>query len=509
MTVADRGRRLAERFTAALADPVRGERTVIIVLGCYVVLWTFYAVIAKGSQDIHYDMAEQFGLSHELAFGHAKHPPLAAAVVAVWFTVFPAADWAYYLLAVSTAALALWIAWRLSARYLDGEKRVVGLALLTLVPFFNFHALKFNQNTILMPLWAATTLFFLRSFESRRILDAALAGVMAGLAMYGKYWSVMLVAGLAIAALTDSRRDAYFRSAAPWVTIAAGALVLAPHVAWLVSNNFVTFSYALATHNATSWSAVALSALTYLAGALAYVGVPVILALVALWPNRKAAGDMIWPATPDRRLAAMAFWAPLLVPVAIALAAQFPLTSLWTMSAWTLLPVVLLSSPLTTLNHQLGVRIVVLAAIVPFVMIAAAPAVAYAVHRAGVVPAAAYSSLLAKRVEAIWKETTDRPLRLFAGWEDLGYGVGFYLPGRPLVVNAIDGVPPPDLDQRIARNGIAMICPAQVPACINAAMRRASRSATGVRIEVEVARPYLGIEGRTARYVIITMAPRA
>ena len=472
------------------------------------VLWTVYAVIAKGSQDIHYDMAEQFGLSHELAFGHAKHPPLAAAVVAAWFTVFPAADWAYYLLAVTTAALALWIAWRLSARYLDGEKRVVGLALLTLVPFFNFHALKFNQNTVLMPLWAATTLFFLRSFESRRMVDAALAGVMAGLAMYGKYWSVMLLAGLAIAALTDSRRDAYFRSPAPWVTIAAGALVLAPHVAWLVSNNFVTFSYALATHNATSWSAVALSTLTYLAGALAYVGLPVVLALVALGPGRNGARDMIWPATSDRRLAAVAFWAPLLVPVAVALAAQFPLTSLWTMSAWTLLPVVLLSSPLTALNHQLAVRIVVLAALVPFVMIAAAPAVAYAVHRAGVVPAAAYSSLLAKRVEAVWKQTSDRPLRLFAGWEDLGYGVGFYLPGRPLVVNAIDGVPPPDLDQRIARNGIAMICPAQAPACINAAMRRASRSATGMRIEVEVTRPYFGIVGQTARYVIITMAPR-
>ena len=245
------------------------------------------------------------------------------------------------------------------------------------------------------------------------------------------------------------------------------------------------------------WSAVALSTLTYLAGALAYVGLPVVLALVALGPGRNGARDMIWPATPDRRLAAVAFWAPLLVPVAVALAAQFPLTSLWTMSAWTLLPVVLLSSPLTALNHQLAVRIVVLAALVPFVMIAAAPAVAYAVHRAGVVPAAAYSSLLAKRVEAVWKQTTDRPLRLFAGWEDLGYGVGFYLPGRPLVVNAIDGVPPPDLDQRIARNGIAMICPAQAPACINAAMRRASRSATGMRIEVEVTRPYFGIVGQT------------
>ena len=91
---------LAARLTAALADPARRERNVVIVLLAYVAVWTLYAVIAKGSQDVHYDMAEQFALSRELAFGHAKHPPLAPAIVGAWFTVFPLADWAYYLLAV-------------------------------------------------------------------------------------------------------------------------------------------------------------------------------------------------------------------------------------------------------------------------------------------------------------------------------------------------------------------------------------------------------------------------
>ena len=161
--------RLVEPLLDALTDPSRRERTVVAVLMAYVGLWTLYGTLAKGSQDIHSDMSEQFALSRELAWGYPKHPPLGMAIVRVWFAVFPAADWAYYLLAMVTAGLALWIAWRLSARFLDGEKRVVGLALLTLVPFFNFHALKFNQNTVLLPLWAATTLWFLRSFETRRL----------------------------------------------------------------------------------------------------------------------------------------------------------------------------------------------------------------------------------------------------------------------------------------------------------------------------------------------------
>src|SRR6516162_6490425 len=248
------GKQFADRLLDALNDRGRSERTVALILLAYVALWTAYGVIAKGGQDIHFDMSEQFTLARELAFGYYNHPPLNMLIVRLWFSVFPAADWAYYLLAGTNAAIALWIAWRLFARFLDDHKRVLGLALLTLVPFFNFHALKFNSNTVLMPLWAATTLLFLRSFETRRVVDAVLAGIAAAAAMYGKYWSVFLLAGLAIAALADPRRGDYFRSPAPWVTIAAGALVLVPHLAWLVANDFAPFSYAVAVHGAASFA---------------------------------------------------------------------------------------------------------------------------------------------------------------------------------------------------------------------------------------------------------------
>ena len=76
-----RGRDLIERLVDALCDPARRERTAIVVLLGYVALWTLYAAIAKGSQDIHIDMSEQFVFARELALGYAKHPPLAMAVV--------------------------------------------------------------------------------------------------------------------------------------------------------------------------------------------------------------------------------------------------------------------------------------------------------------------------------------------------------------------------------------------------------------------------------------------
>src|SRR5712675_2893651 len=134
------------RLLDALSDPKRRGRTVIVVLAAYWAVWTVYAVVAKASQDFHFDMGEMIAWSREVTFGTPKHPPLPAWLVRAWFSVFPQQDWAYYLFAILLATAALWIAWRASAPYLGGEKRVVGLALLTLVPFYNFQALKFNAN---------------------------------------------------------------------------------------------------------------------------------------------------------------------------------------------------------------------------------------------------------------------------------------------------------------------------------------------------------------------------
>ncbi len=358
----------------ALTDPAGAERNIVLTLALYTLLWTIYGTIAKSGQGLHPDMTELFDWSRHLAWGY-KHPPLGAAIVWLWFKVFPVAAWSYYLLAMLMPAIALWIVWRLTADYLDIEKRVFGLALLTLVPFFNFHALKFNVNTVLMPLWAATTWWFLRSYATRSALYAALAGIGAAACMLGKYWSIFLLAGLVVAALVDRRRTIYFRSAAPWITVVAGAIVLAPHVVWLVQHDFASFSYAVGVHGEKPFSETAAAALGYLAGSAGYVAVPVIIALMAARPSRATLADMVWPADRDRRLAAAAFWAPLLLPVAGALASGTDITSLWSMSAWTLLPVLLLSPPAMTIAAADTRRLLAFAVALPLAMVILSPAI--------------------------------------------------------------------------------------------------------------------------------------
>jgi 4-amino-4-deoxy-L-arabinose transferase-like glycosyltransferase len=508
MTIARLFSRLSapvERLLAALCDPVRRERTVVAVLLGYVAIWTLYGVLAKASQDVHIDMAEIFGWSRELALGYPKHPPLTAWIMAGWFAVFPVADWAFYLLAMTVAGVALWIAWRLAQDYLDAEKSVVALALLMLVPFFNFHALKYNANTVLLPLWAATALCFLRSFERRSVLWAALAGLCAAGAMLGKYWSIVLLVGLGLAALLDSRRAAYFKSAAPWVTIAAGAAAFAPHFIWLAAQSFGPALYVTSIHSNTEWSSVK-SAVNYLAGSAAYVALPVLMAVAATRPGRAVAADMLWPTTPARRLAAAAFWGPLLLPVAAAPLLGVEITSLWSMSAWALLPVLLLSSPQVSLPRGAVLAIVIAAMALPPLMVAAAPAIAIAIHRKDAPPVAIHSRLLAERVAHEWRLRTDRPLRVVGGDVDLAYGVAVYLPSRPLPYPEFNRKLAPWVDPaRLHRDGIAIVCRADDPTCPVAA---SAQGLTGPRVEVDITRSHFGTPGKTGRYLIVIVPPR-
>jgi hypothetical protein len=510
MTASEASGRLAapfERLLDAMTDPARRERAMAAFLLFYLLVWSLYGALAKGSQDIHFDMGEMVAWSREAGIGTPKHPPLAAWLVRGWFAVFPRADWAYYLFAMVVATAALWIAWRLSERYLDGEKRVVGLMLLTFTPFYNFHALKFNANTVLIPLWAATTWWFLRSFETRRTGWAGLAGVGAAGAMLGKYWSIFLLGGLGLAALADPRRGLYFRSAAPWLTVAAGALVFAPHVAWIVAHDFAPFGYALDAHPATALSAVQ-SALGFLAGVAGYIAAPVALAALVARPTAAAWLDTLWPQAPERRILVVAFAAPLLLAALAALILRVQIVSLWAMSAVTLLPVVLLSSPLIRVGRRAATGLLALAILFPLAMLALAPVIAVVIHRQGVPNYATHYRLLAAAIEKAWHAHSDRPLPIVGSYTNIVNGVAFYLAGGASTFDIISPQQTPWVDDgRIRREGIVLVCPVPEAHCMTTLDRRLAGAQVAADREVEIARAHLGFTDTPVRYRIVVIPP--
>jgi 4-amino-4-deoxy-L-arabinose transferase-like glycosyltransferase len=497
-----------DRLREALCDRERRERTVALVLAAYAGIWTLYIYIARQSEDIHFDMAEMAAWSRDLELGSAKHPQMGAWIAGLWFSVFPYRDWAFYLLANALAALSLWIAWRLSEHRLNANKRVAALAFLMLVPFFNFFAWKYNANTILIPLWAITTFLFIRSLETRSPAMAALAGVAAAAAMMGKYWSIFLLVGLAAAALVSPHRRAYFRSPAPWITVLVGALAISPHIYWLVTHHFAPIDYAVHGHPAKVFFVALKSAALYVGGFAAYIAFPLILVVLLARPKLPALRDTLWPQDRARRFVAVAFWAPILLPIPVALLNDTRLAAIWTMSALVLAPIVFLSSPKIKVSAAAAAQILAVSAVVSFCALAIAPARALRVHEVGALNAGNEYMPVARVINDQWRRTSDAPLAVIASWGNLAYGVSFYLRDRPLVLNLQRDKQMPWIDEpRLLQRGAALLCPVDKPDCIQAIEAIAQGKAGVQRQERAVARHYRGTPSKVRHYLIITIPP--
>jgi hypothetical protein len=496
-----------ERVFAALIDPAKSERTMLGLLASYAAVWSLYGAIAKASQDLHFDIGEMFAWSHQVGWSAPTHPPLGAWLTRVWFAVMPRQDWAFYLFGILLATVALWIAWRLAGRYLTPEKRVLGLALLSLLPFYNFHALKYNASSVLTPFWAATTWWFLLSFETRRAGFAALAGFAAGAAMLGKYWSIFLLAGLGLAALSDPRRAAYFRSTAPWLTISAGAVVLAPHLFWTATHGFTTVDFAFASH-ATTLAHATVGSLFFLASVLGYIAVPIVFAAVATSPNAAAVKDTVWPAAPERRTIVIAFAAPLLLAALAAIASRADLDPLWSMSAMTLLPVVLFGSPLIHINRTAAIYFLAFAIVFPLLMLAASPLIAFVISRQQATNYANHYRLIAQAVEHAWRGATDKPLRVVGGNRPVVDGSNFYFADPPATFVVTEPTRTPWVDQaRIAREGIAIVCPRTESACLRELHALVTRYG-GKTEDVALTRRFFGSSDTPVDYQIAIIPPR-
>ncbi len=234
---------------------------------------------------------------------------------------------------------------------------------------------------------------------------------------------------------------------------------------------------------------------------------------------------MLWPVDQERRLLAAAFYGPLLLPIATVLY-RANLTSLWSMSAWTLLPTLLLSPPAIRFEPWQVRRILQLAFIIRLGALIAAPAIAVIVHLEGVRPTeAAQGSLLAAEVERDWHQTTTQPLR-FVGCDAADEVVAYAkhrpraLPARSLhgdvgdiVYAYANGWPQPPAvkskpsEEERSKAGMALVCRADIAGWVDAATKYAERTPGSRRIDFMIVRTFLGIAGQPQKYVTFIVPP--
>lgn len=495
-----------DRWLAALCDPQRRDRAAAQFLVLYGALWAVYGLISRSTRDLNADMAEMVIWTRELALGYPKHPPLPAGILWLWFEIFPVTDWAYTLLAAVNLSLGLYFAFKLASEWLEREKLASVLFLLAVIPFYNFLGLKFDQNSILIPLWALAMWALIRSLDTRKAGWAILSGAAAAAAMLTKYWSAFLFLAMGITVLADPRIKAYFRSPAPYLTALTALILLSPHIWWLVVHDFPPLRW-------VGTRRTALSLFDWLEGfggftfsPFAYAAATLILYWLGTRPSRAGVADSLWPSDPIRRRAAILFWIPLLVPILVAIVTRTKLVSLWNVPALNLLPVVLMSSPKIKLPRYSLKVMAIVAVLVPLISIAFSPAVAWIRLKYGGENHASYAHLVGEALSAEWRKTTDKPLRLVAGPFGLISTAAAYMREEPSTFADFDLYLSPWADKaRIDRDGMAIACPSDYLNCIESIRRFAPNAP---RKDIVVTRKWLGLESPPEKFTIAILPPK-
>src|SRR5215471_14338796 len=221
----------------------RPQATFAAFLALHLVLWT--ALPALLYPNLPLDLIEALTYGREWQLGYDKLPPLPWWLVEIVHRAV-GIDAAYYALA-QLAVIAAFAAVWLTARPLVGSLgALVSVLILDGLHYFHFTAAKFNHDVIQLPLWGLAGYAFHAALKRGRLADWLLLGLAIGLALWAKYFVVVLAVPLALFLLIDREARPALATPGPWLALAVALVVMAPHLVWLVRNDFLPFAYASA-----------------------------------------------------------------------------------------------------------------------------------------------------------------------------------------------------------------------------------------------------------------------
>jgi len=416
----------------ALLDGIeKGWGIPALIVG-FAATWMLFLTIAYLGADLHPDVLEAWSVVRSFAWGNAKHPPLMGWAAHAWTLVFPLTDWSFQLLAMTNAAVALWAVDLIARRFVRGDKRAVVVLLLMLLPTYQFHAQRFNANSVLLAVWPMATYCFLRSFETRDSKWAAAAGALAAIAMLGKYYSVFLVGGFAFAAVCHPQRRIYFRSPAPWVSIVVGVVVLAPHLYWLATTGAAPFEYAIQAHGGRKFWPSVREACMFLLEIAAIVAIPALSWLFIAESRLRRFPADFRAMSPGLRLLFLVFVATIGFPPIVAVAFGTDMTSLWAMQGLFLIAILAVCAANYPIERFYTVNLTVLViGIAVVAVIIAAPMHAFYRNAYGYEERRNAYRLAALELTRRWHQVSRFPIPAISGDNALAFATAFYSPDHP------------------------------------------------------------------------------
>ncbi len=210
-----------------------------------VVYFGFWAVEALAFHEVpHPDDVEHLLQAAHPALGYSKHPPLPSLVLFAVEQVIPSSTALVYWMGAACVAAAMLFAWWVGNATLGPARAWIGVLAMTCITFYTERLHLYNNNTALLVANGAAMLCTWRASTSGRNVWWVALGAAWGAGLLSKYQMGLPI--LCNAAYVAGSNSLPLRSRIAGLSTASlvAAALFAPHVVWLVRNDFPTFSYA-------------------------------------------------------------------------------------------------------------------------------------------------------------------------------------------------------------------------------------------------------------------------
>ncbi len=205
----------------------------------YFLIWSIVPAFIASSVPL--DVSEGINWGQEWQWGYYKHPPLSSWILYSFYKLF--GHIGPYLLSQICVLLTLLIMYQLGKKIWSPNVALLGSALTLAVVYYTYPSLEFNHNVAQFPIWAGLYLFFYQALTRNRLIDWLLLGVLGGLGMLTKYSVIFLLLPMALYLLLP-RQWPLLKQPQPWIAAFTMLAIFAPHLYWLMMNDWLPLSYA-------------------------------------------------------------------------------------------------------------------------------------------------------------------------------------------------------------------------------------------------------------------------
>jgi len=429
---------MSRSFSAQTRIAAAPAQALAAILFLHAVVWTALPTLLYASLPL--DLIEALTYGQEWQLGYDKLPPLPWWLVEIAYRL-AGHDFAYYLLAQIAVVAALWLVW-LTARPLVGPLGALAAVLIVDgLHYLNYTSAKFNHDVIQLPFWALAGFAFHRALRGGWIGHWLLLGLAIGMSLWAKYFVVVLAAPLALFTLYDRDARKVLATPGPYVAVVAALVTMAPHIVWLVQNDFLPFTYA--EHRALASRGFidhVLHPLEFGISQAFFLLPSLLIALPLFFPRQRVNETKFGADALDRRIVTWLAFGPIATVLAMSAISGRGTVAMWGYPLWLFLGVWIVLA--TRLFNELRFARVLLIWAVVFGCLALAFIANYAIlpnydnrYRAVFFP----GDDLGRELSQHYRAETGRPIRYVIGsmW-DAG-NVAHYAPDHPRVL--IDGSP--------------------------------------------------------------------